>query len=79
MPHDPDLFGPVNSGRYLQNRRVAGVERVKETILAGAIKRRRRTPALGGDFIRIRSFLRLFQRYPERTHPSNRQREVFSV
>ena len=67
LPHDLDAFGHMNNGRYLQIMDVARVEWMLRTGVAGAIRRNRWTPLLGGGFIRYRYSLRFLQPYRVRT------------
>ena len=68
LPHDLDAFGHMNNGRYLQIMDVARVEWMIQTEVAGAIRRNRWSPILGGGVIRYRHSLRLLQLYRVHTH-----------
>ncbi len=63
LPHDLDAFGHMNNGRYLQIMDVARVEWMLQTQVAGAIRKNRWSPILGGGVIRYRHSLRLLQVY----------------
>lgn len=66
-PHDLDLFGHMNNGRYLQIMDVARADWMLRTGVAGVIQRYRLAPVLGGGMTSFRHPLRLFQRYQVRT------------
>ena len=62
-PHDLDLFGHMNNGRYLQ---VMDVARMRWLLLTGTIdviRRNRWAVALGGNMTRFRRPLSLFAKY----------------
>ena len=63
MPHDIDMFGHMNNGRYLQIMDVARVDWMLQTGIADQIRQHRWAPLLGGGAVRFRHSLRLFQRY----------------
>ncbi len=67
LPHDLDAFGHMNNGRYLQIMDVARTEWMLRTGVAGAIRRFRWAPILGGGVIRYRHSLKLLQSYHVRT------------
>lgn len=67
LPHDLDALGHMNNGRYLQIMDVARVEWMLQTQVAGAIRKNRWAPILGGGVIRYRHSLRLLQLYRVRT------------
>ncbi|MBT8065816.1 MAG: thioesterase family protein [Gammaproteobacteria bacterium] len=67
LPHDLDALGHMNNGRYLQIMDVARVEWMLQTQVAGAIRKNRWSPILGGGVIRYRHSLRLLQLYRVRT------------
>jgi acyl-CoA thioesterase FadM len=67
LPHDLDAFGHMNNGRYLQIMDVARVEWMLQTQVAGAIRKNRWSPILGGGVIRYRHSLRFLQVYNVRT------------
>lgn len=60
-PHDIDLFGHMNNGRYLQIMDVARMDWMIRTGVAGTIRRNRWAPLLGGGFIRFRHSLHFLQ------------------
>lgn len=66
-PHDIDLFGHMNNGRYLQIMDVARADWMIRTGVAGTIRRNRWAPLLGGGFIRFRHSLHFLQTYRVRT------------
>jgi acyl-CoA thioesterase FadM len=66
-PHDLDAFGHMNNGRYLQIMDVARLHWMVRAGVAGAIRRNRWAPLLGGGFIRYRYSLYLLQPYRVRT------------
>jgi len=68
LPHDLDAFGHMNNGRYLQIMDVARVEWMLQTQVAGAIRKNRWSPILGGGVIRYRHSLRFLQVYRVHTH-----------
>ncbi|NNC65690.1 MAG: thioesterase family protein, partial [Gammaproteobacteria bacterium] len=63
LPHDIDAFGHMNNGRYLQIMDVARLEWMLQTQVAGAIRKNRWSPVLGGGAIRYRHSLTLLQPY----------------
>ncbi len=63
LPHDLDAFGHMNNGRYLQIMDVARIEWMMQTGVAGAIRKHRWAPVLGGGVIRYRHSLKLLQCY----------------
>jgi len=63
LPHDIDVFGHMNNGRYLQIMDVARAEWMLQTGVAGAIRKNRWGPVLGGGFIRFRHSMKLWQSY----------------
>ena len=63
LPHDLDAFGHMNNGRYLQIMDVARVEWMLQTQVAGAIRKNRWSPILGGGVIRYRHSLKFLQGY----------------
>ena len=63
LPHDLDAFGHMNNGRYLQIMDVARVEWMLQTQVAGAIRKNRWSPILGGGVIRYRHSLKFMQVY----------------
>ena len=63
LPHDLDAFGHMNNGRYHQIMDVARVEWMLQTQVAGAIRKNRWSPILGGGVIRYRHSLKLLQVY----------------
>ena len=67
LPHDLDTFGHMNNGRYLQIMDVARTEWMLQTGVAGAIRRHRWSPILGGGVIRYRHSLKLLQSFRVRT------------
>ena len=67
LPHDLDAFGHMNNGRYLQIMDVARTEWMLQTGVAGAIRKNRWAPILGGGVIRYRHSLKLLQNYCVRT------------
>lgn len=66
-PHDIDLFGHMNNGRYLQIMDVARVDWMLRTGVIGAMRRNRWGAVLGGGVVRFRRSLKPLQRYRVRT------------
>jgi len=66
-PHDIDLFGHMNNGRYLQIMDVARVDWMLRTGVIGAMRRNRWGAVLGGGVVRFRRSLKPMQRYRVRT------------
>ncbi|MDZ7784758.1 MAG: thioesterase family protein [Halioglobus sp.] len=67
MPHDIDVFGHMNNGRYLQIMDVARAEWMARAGVLGAMWRNRWSAMLGGTTVRFRRSLSPFQRYIVRT------------
>ena len=67
LPHDLDVFGHMNNGRYLQVMDVARVEWMIQTGVAGAIRSNRWSPILGGGTVRFMRSLRLLDSYEVHT------------
>jgi acyl-CoA thioesterase FadM len=66
-PHDIDILGHMNNGRYHQIMDVARADWMLRTGVASAIRNNRWSPILGGSFVRFRQSLRMMQRYHVRT------------
>ena len=66
-PHDIDVFGHMNNGRYLQIMDVARADWMLRTGVLGAMRSNRWSAVLGGGVVRFRRSLRPMQRYRVRT------------
>jgi len=66
-PHDIDLFGHMNNGRYLQIMDVARADWMLRTGVAALMWRNRWAGVLGGGFTRYRHALRPLATYRVRT------------
>ncbi|MEM1231773.1 MAG: acyl-CoA thioesterase [Pseudomonadota bacterium] len=62
-PHDIDVFGHMNNGRYLQMMDVARTVWMRRCGALGVMRRQRWGAALGGGSIRFRRALKPFARY----------------
>ena len=67
-PHDLDIFGHMNNGRYLQVMDVARMRWLLRTGVIDTIRRKKWTVALGGNMTRFRRPLSLFTRYRVTSH-----------
>ncbi|MEM1143259.1 MAG: thioesterase family protein [Pseudomonadota bacterium] len=67
LPHDIDVFGHMNNGRYLQIMDVARVQWMLQAGVLRAMRVSRWGATLGGNLIRYRHALKLFRRYVVRT------------
>ncbi|MEM9744187.1 MAG: thioesterase family protein [Pseudomonadota bacterium] len=63
LPHDLDLFGHMNNGRYLQIMDVARAEWMLRSGVFRCMREHQWTAVLGGNMTRFRRSLRLWQRY----------------
>lgn len=66
-PHDLDVFGHMNNGRYLQIMDVARAEWMARVGVVTSMWRHRWSAVLGGGVVRFRRSLGPFQRYHVRT------------
>ncbi len=66
-PHDIDLFGHMNNGRYLQIMDVARADWMLRTGVIDAMRRNRWGAVLGGGVVRFRRSLKPMQTYRVRT------------
>ncbi|MEE4384023.1 MAG: thioesterase family protein [Pseudomonadales bacterium] len=66
-PHDLDVFGHMNNGRYLQIMDVARAEWMARVGVVTSMWRHRWSAVLGGGVVRFRHSLGPFQRYHVRT------------
>ena len=66
-PHDLDVFGHMNNGRYLQIMDVARVDWMSRTGVTPAILKNSWAPILGGGLICFRRSMHLMQRYDVRS------------
>ncbi len=66
-PHDIDVFGHMNNGRYLQIMDVARADWMLRTGVIAAMRQNRWSAVLGGGVVRFRRSLKPLQRYRVRT------------
>jgi acyl-CoA thioesterase FadM len=66
-PHDIDLFGHMNNGRYLQIMDVARMDWMLRTGVINAMRSNRWGAVLGGGVVRFRRSLKPLQAYRVRT------------
>lgn len=66
-PHDLDVFGHMNNGRYLQIMDVARTEWMMRSGVVNNMRKQRWSALLGGGATRFNRSLKLWQRYEVRT------------
>ena len=68
LPQDIDVFGHMNNGRYLQIMDIARAQWMQRTGVLPAMRSAGWGAVLGGNLVRYRHALKLFQRYVVQTH-----------